>query len=507
MSNYVLFIGGTGARVYRAFLHICATGTVREREINALLLDVDSDNQAVKVCCELYQLYQKHHEELQDADTNAISQTPPFYCDIRMPQGTKAISPIQGNVSTPIQNNVSNLEHTANEDMTLKRAMNWFYSQKEREQNLKNGFYAHPNIGCVFFQNFKDAAMQQFLVKIKEDLKAGETVKVVLVGSVFGGTGASGLPSVMKLIRANCGDHIEKFHCFGVLVTPYFEVPAPDDEERKENLVINSSNFYHNTRTALEYYRDYGTFERTYLVGKDKLDQVSLKYVSGGQEQDNKSHIVEICAAMAVRDSFEGQRAPGAWGHIIHEEAVTWMTLGRELYPVADMIRMQVILKGNIYPYIRKMSRQRKLWHPCSQWYKVYRAGSEAGEDLLRMEQYTDDFLNWIYDIQTGYGANARNLDGSVQLCGTLVTEFEECLGLSNAEIASLKEQRSAMEKFNNLIDTAANIEYVFDKVILILSCLGVVNSSLATLGCFGLLIRLFEIVGQKKERRKPEHH
>lgn len=495
MSNYVLFIGGTGARVYRSFLHICAAGAVREKEINALLLDVDSDNQAVKVCCDLYQLYQKHHEELQNADSNAISQTPPFYCDIHMPENAKVISPIQGTVSS--------LEHTANVDQTRIRAMSWFYSKKEREQNLKNGFYAHPNIGCVFFQNFKDGVMQQFLEKIKGELQKEESVKVVLVGSVFGGTGASGLPSIMKLIHSNCGEHSENLHCHGVLVTPYFEVPVPDDEERKNNLVINSSNFYHNTRTALEYYGEHGTFERTYLIGKDKLDQVSLKYISGGPEQDNKSHIVEVCAAMAVRDSFECQRTPGAWSHMIHEESVTWMTLGKELYPVADMIRMQVILKGDIYPYIEEMPHRRSPWSPCRQWYKVYGAGSEERENLTRMEQYTDDFLNWIYDIQTGYGVNTRGLDGSVQLCATLVTEFEECLGLGNTEIASKIEQRSAMERFNNLIDTAANIEYVFDKVILILSCLGIVNPTLAKLGCFGLLIRLFEIVGQKKKGAK----
>lgn len=57
------------------------------------------------------------------------------------------------------------------------------------------------------------------------------------------------------------------------------------------------------------------------------------------------------------------------------------------------------------------------------------------------------------------------------------------------------------------MIDTAANIEYVFDKIILILSCLGVVKQSLAGLGCFGLLIRLLEIAGQKKAQRGAENN
>lgn len=498
MSNYVLFIGGTGARVYRSFLHICAAGAVREKEINVLLLDADAANQAADASCNLYRLYQYHHQRLQGADTDAVKETPAFHCNIRMPD-IKAIS--------PVQDEVSRLEHVAKEDKTRLRAMSWFYSKKEREQPLKNGFYAHPNIGCVFYQNFKDGATQAFLNNIKNDLQTEEAVKVVLVGSVFGGTGASGLPSIMKLIHANCGNHAERLHCFGVLVTPYFEVPAPDDKERKENLVIDSNAFYRNTRAALEYYKEHGIFERIYLVGKDQLDQVSLQYKSGGPEQNNKSHIVEVCAAMAVKDSFESERAPGIWSHMIHEESVTWMTLGRELYPVADMIRMQVVLKGNIYPYIKETPRQGRPWRPCNQWYKVYSAGSESGDTMAQMEQYTNDFLNWIYDVQTGYGANVRVLDGSVQLCETLVTELAECMELIEGKSASKKEKKSALEKFNNLIDTAANIEYVFDKIVLILSCLGVVKPSLAGLGCFGLLIRLFEIAGQKKERRGQENY
>lgn len=497
MSNYVLFIGGTGARVYRSFLHICAAGAVREKEINVMLLDADSTNQAAEVCCNLYQLYKYHYERLPkpSADADANQRNSAFFCDIRMPD-IRAISPVQDEVSC--------LEHVAKEDETRIRAMSWFYSQKERQQELKNGFYAHPNIGCVFYQDFKDGAMQQFLRNIREELKAGkEEVRVVLVGSVFGGTGASGLPSIMKLIHANCGEHREKLHCCGILVTPYFEVPVPDDEERQRNLVINSNEFYRNTRAALEYYKEHGTFERTYLVGKDKLDQVSRKYISGGPDQNNKSHIVEICAAIAVKDSFEDQRAPGIWSHMIHGNPETWITLGRELYPVADMIRMQVVLKGSIYPYIKEMPRKKSLWRPRNQWYKVYSISSESGENISHLEQYTNDFLNWIYDVQTEYGADMRIPNGSVQLCETLVTEFEGCLRLGNAEKSSKKEQRFAMEQFNNLIDTAANIEYVFDKIILILSCLGVVKPELAGLGCFGLLVKLFEIAGQKKERRK----
>lgn len=495
MKNYVLFIGGTGARVYRSFLHLCAAGAVQESEVKTMLLDADSSNQAVENCCNLYRSYRFHYDCLKAA--RGVKQTAVFHCNVQMPV-EQAISPIPFK-----QKNVVRLEDVAEENAESKRAMSWFYSKKERKQLLENGFYAHPNIGCVFFQNFQNEYVQQFLDEVCQNLESGEDVNVVLVGSVFGGTGASGLPSMLKMIQSKCGDN-SSLHCCGVLVMPYFEVPEPAQSKDQKGLVIQSKEFYRNTRAALEYYMDHGAFERIYLVGKETLDQVNIKYANGGAAQDNKAHIVEIFAAAAVKDFLEVDRDEKIWSHIISEESVSWMSLGKDLYPIADMLRAQVVLKGKIYPFVRSIPpKSQPLWRHNNQWFTVYDAGAgENRERMKEMERYSMDFLRWLYDVQSEYGLKGRLPASRVELCGALVADFAGTLGLTNVRQESEAESQPMLNRFNDLIDTASNIEYVFDKLVLILSSLGVVQPALAGLGCVGLFIRLCDIAGQKKKRR-----
>ena len=495
MKNYVLFIGGTGARIYRSFLHICAAGVMREEEIQVLLLDADSKNKAVEDCQELYRLYQYHRDRLQSEDAQKAQETRAFYCKVHMPF-KQVISPV------PI--GVTYLEDVVGGNIEQKRAMSWFYSKEERKQPLEKGFFAHPNIGCVFFQNFQDKNMQTFLKQVNQEMQQGEDVKIVLVGSVFGGTGASGLPNILKMIHAECNDHRDRLHCCGILVIPYFEVPELEGKKGGDGLVIRSREFSQNTRAALSYYQKHSAFEQIYLVGKKTLDLVNDKYVDGGKEQDNKAHIVEICGALAVKAFLEGEHEGKAWSHIVSKEVVSWRNLEEELNPVADMIRAQVVLKREIYPFIKSVPVEHKfMWRHNRQWFEAYCVGNaENREQMLYMERYTADFLHWIYDVQTKLVSGERQLDRGIELCSALVSEFAGPLGLSTGHQLQKWSGKPMLERFNSLIDTASNMEYLFDKVVLILSCLGLVEPTLAGLGSVGLLIRLFDITGQKKKKR-----
>lgn len=66
MKNYIFFIGGSGARTYRAFLHLCATGVIQGDELNLLLLD--ADNAAAEDYIKLYEQYKNHYDLLHQDD-------------------------------------------------------------------------------------------------------------------------------------------------------------------------------------------------------------------------------------------------------------------------------------------------------------------------------------------------------------------------------------------------------------------------------------------------------
>lgn len=511
MKNYVLFIGGTGARVYRSFLHLCASGVVQSETITTLLLDADLKNRAVTDCGNLYDSYQIHHnyiynKEKSDSD---VERTSLFHCNVQM---------VTEETVSPMQEGINCLIDVAKEDPAKKRAMSWFYTKGEREQNLEHGFYARPNIGCVFFQNLINSSINRLLDSIRKDLEDVESsINVVLVGSIFGGTGASGLPSILKMLRSKYSN--TKIHYYGVLVTPYFEVPKSTGTRDEESLVIQSKNFNCNTRTALKYYKDHGEFDRIYLVGKTALDQINKKYSNGGESQDNKAHIVEVYSAMAIRDCLEGDQGGGTWRrHIIDTEPINWIGLGSDMYPIADMIRTQVVLDREIYPLVQSIPSERKQLWGYRQWVKVFDIGSSTNRKQLQdMQNYTNDFLRWMYDVQSIIGPTKQVPDSQIDLCKALVTDFAvfwNTPGSKHLEESRLptvynsfsrdskNRSSSVLGQFNKLIDTASNIEYVFDKIVLILSCLGMANKGLANLGVVGILIKLFEIAGQKKKKR-----
>ena len=145
---YVFFIGGSGARTYKAFIHACAAGAIRLNTVNALLLDADANNPACTESLELHRQYVENRRLLQSAEVKKTESTQAFSCDLRMyPRDqTKPIS--------PLQSGVAHLEEIAENDRNRNRALTWFYTETERKQDLRRGFYAHPNIGCLFFQNF-----------------------------------------------------------------------------------------------------------------------------------------------------------------------------------------------------------------------------------------------------------------------------------------------------------------------------------------------------------------
>ena len=98
--NYVFFIGGSGARAYKAFLHACAAGAIPMDEIRVMLLDADSKNAACTECVELYRLYRWHHKMIQEkisalkpGERRKVGTLRAFHCDVRM-YHEQAISPV-----------------------------------------------------------------------------------------------------------------------------------------------------------------------------------------------------------------------------------------------------------------------------------------------------------------------------------------------------------------------------------------------------------------------------
>ena len=485
MGNYAFFVGGSGARAYKAFLYACASGAIRTDEVTAYLVDADSENAAIEDCRTLYEAYSYHHERFHNLGISPKQ----FSCNIKMPCNS-AIS--------PVFTNCKRLDQLVAPGSVEDHAMQWFYTKKERKQPLKNGFYARPNIGCVFFQNFKDKTIDNCINEIIGELEQtnDNDVRIAIIGSIFGGTGASGIPTLQKIINRRISQQTSKLstlRCGGVLITPYFKVKKEPDTGG--GLVVSDESFYSNTREALKYYESNNPFESLYVVGQNTLDTVNMDYAAGGREQKNKPHIVELYAAMAVSDFFDSNITdpPEIKCHIVDSavDKLGWQSVSPDFLAIGDMLRAQVILDTEIYPYAKKMmERSRRFGY---QWYTAYRLWEEQTE-IEKSEQFSEAFLEWFHGLHCTLDTTAGNLiwNGRIGLCGIDISI------LVNQSSSNSDQQESKWKKaFDRIVDVSSGVCYVIQKVMPILSCLGV-EKTLAAYHWPGLLIKLFKLVEQK---------
>ena len=494
MKYYVFFIGGTGARVLCSFLHICAAGMIRVVDpIHLMLLDADMDNGACNEAMALYRIYRTNYERVHTPDVekalgkNAFQA---FYTNLDLP-----------NMVTPMDPKTATLD-LATAGGGGNKALKWFYTEEERGQNLSNGFYAHPNIGCIYFHDLGNS-LSSYTSQIRAALNKGEDVRVVIVGSMFGGTGAAGIPSVMNLIERDCLDNQpnpqatkQLLHFGGVLVTPYFKVAEPGDGAN--NLHINSDIFFDNTQSALNYYgfRYTADFENIYLVGQNNLQLVNPSYEDGGSNQRNKPHVVELISALGIKHFLQQTEASAGNLQIFtqildldaHNPVFGWDSLDPDLSSVGDMLRAQVLLKVVFGPYAE---RPHSFGRPG--WYKVFHMEQPGRrEELQSLMQYTDIFLDWIYQIQYqlpdgGYGNLKR--DERISLVGHPIEAI-----MSGDDLR----QDYLFAHFKELLDNRTNpqnISYRYSDarpIIVNVGALGAADKSLPGLGALGLFIQLF---------------
>ncbi|MCM1225650.1 MAG: hypothetical protein NC548_65530, partial [Lachnospiraceae bacterium] len=161
----------------------------------------------------------------------------------------------------------------------------------ELNLNLQVGFKGCPNIGCIVM---RDLAERDEIAHI---INMPDNARVMIVGSVFGGTGASGIPVILDAIKSKRPNAK-----VGILaMEPYFEVA------KDVNSAINSSTFMSKTKAAFDAYKQgkrnsvNNRADAIYYVG-DRLASQAYKNSEGGTDQKNDAHIAELLAAMCVLD-------------------------------------------------------------------------------------------------------------------------------------------------------------------------------------------------------------
>lgn len=321
-------IGGTGMRCIESLIHLCAMGMFDDTEIHLLALDTDKNNGNFSRLKEVKEAY-VNSKNLDKANRTPLADTF-FSADIKYYE----FSPNYEKKST--FNDVFNYGNTKYNSSEVADLADLVLTDNVENFNLRHGYRAQTHLGSMMmYHSIIEAAqsragsdLKNFIQELIKATTSG-TPKVFILGSVFGGTGASSIPIIpqaiskaSEIINNGAANVLRGAYFASTLLTAYFSFKAPSANELKTQKVIATSDkFALNSQVAMMFYDDdttvKNTYQRFYMMGtdgqswdpmvreKDKITQT----ITGGGNQKNDSHYIELLAACAALDFFHTDTA------------------------------------------------------------------------------------------------------------------------------------------------------------------------------------------------------
>ena len=287
---YIFGIGGTGCRVMKSLTMLLAAGVQCDAEaVIPIIIDRDMANADLTKTKSIIDNYIKLNDKAPKANKdnrNRFFNTPMALLDGKLCMQLKD--------GEQVFNEYIQRDEMSKSNMALTDAL---FSKDALSMNMTVGFQGVPNIGSVVLNQFEDASIFQSFAK---NFAAGD--KIFIISSIFGGTGASGFPLLLKTLRMENKDLdnwslVNNAAIGAISVMPYFEVDKTKDTESR----VKSDTFVDKAKAALSYYETLdGELETMYYIADNK--KTVYEHHKGGDEQANPAHFVELAAAMSVLD-------------------------------------------------------------------------------------------------------------------------------------------------------------------------------------------------------------
>ena len=423
MGYYAIGIGGTGAKCLESLIHLAAAGMMPDGNLHLLFVDPDTSNGSRKRVETTLTNYEKCKNGFDLGQTHLLK--------------TK-IDPANPILWTPFKETNPSLNrffhYETFRDSPAGKLFDVLYSRSEKESTLEEGFRGHPSIGSAVMAKTvnleEDETWKVFRQKIASD---DEGAKVFLAGSIFGGTGASGFPTIAQIVKGTLDVKLG-----GALLLPYFKFMDDGDDGK---LKAKSDEFLMNTQTALKHYHFWnqtGIYDAVYLFGDES--RTDVENALGGPEQVNAPHFIELYAALAAIDFFgkdfeEGQGAQYFMTARERSNQLKWTDLpdGNNGYTVRSRIgqlaRFAFAYLSVYHPALEEINDRSKDAYRAS-WYVDFfeRKNIKIDTALLNVvADYCRDFLLWLANVQwncsdiesinlIGYKAYADDKEGRLEL-------------------------------------------------------------------------------------------
>ncbi|PSB04278.1 hypothetical protein [Merismopedia glauca] len=364
MGVYLIGVGGSGAKCIEGVIQLAAVGLFTEEPIKVLFVDADETNGNLERSRNSLKTYQRCYELTAEGDKQECPwmKTKIESFDLWSPFAEQSLNKT---IKTFFQYNTIKQNQPA-----LGNLFDVLYTKEEQDAELDVGFRGRPAIGSAVMSQVDLNRLEQepwgsFIKQIQADTGSGKIPKILLCGSIFGGTGASGLPTIARLIanKLNAVNVRARVQIGCLFLLPYFGFAAPPGED-PDGVYARSEQFLLNTEAALRYYLTQGKeiFDTVYLLGSQNLSRVNFSI--GKNSQRNEPHFVELYGALAVRHFlFQPPSEPGTVVLVSRESIgrLTWNDLPDREQVKADLInaaRFAFSWLSGIAPELEKAKTQ-----------------------------------------------------------------------------------------------------------------------------------------------------
>ncbi|MBF0487817.1 MAG: hypothetical protein HQK98_06620 [Nitrospirae bacterium] len=276
MKNYIITIGGTGARCLESLVHLSAGG-VFEKDVSVLHIDADKDNGNWLRAFTVINQYKRIKHLIRTNETEFFRR--------------KVAEDVDDIRFYPLPEKGTNTYYTSLDeyvgDSELTKIL---FTPEIRRDKWDVGFKGRSSLGATATAgafNWDKAPWHKLHSDVAASLANSEEVRVFLIGSVFGGTGSSIFPTIGKFF----GDEFGKYSGFslgGAILFPYFKYTVP---EGKKADYADPSQFLVKTKLHMQYYVSLGAqnpFKKIFMLGEKEYKKVPAGV--GAKDQENPPH-------------------------------------------------------------------------------------------------------------------------------------------------------------------------------------------------------------------------
>lgn len=455
--NIIIGVGGTGAKVVEAVLHFAAMG-IGPNVLEVGFVDQDESNGNLNRAVTVFTDYREARQSWRDGAVHRIDgaqECPLLKTDVR---------PLDGGEAKWIPDDragatLASLFGSMKEDQFLFDALferSGDPATEEQNLDLGQGYRGRPHIGAAAM-TLKSEERNAFWDAITEAIKsagmAGD-VRILIAGSVFGGTGAAGFPTIARLIRDRLNEKgiTRNVDIGGVLMLPYFGFPDPSEDQDQN--VARAHEQQMQARGALQHYqhllghknREAGEhiFDQLFLIGWNPFFSLDV-HSKGAGSQRNPALLPEFLAAAAAARFFGSNRLPDAevTQNITvsareHADRITWADIPsitssdtdrRSLHEhISRFLRFAVAFKfwkPQIDDPAKRDAVRKMKWFKAQHLDAIDWKADSPSQALEDLEKVIDNALRWFASIDAYSGRDADHKFGLWRVGKPLVSEVD----------------------------------------------------------------------------------